>query len=493
MASIQTAVQVMVDKLVADMQGEQPLSAEEQALVSNAITKLADNEKLEQAVVAVAESHIDNATTALQQAAQVGQTSLQQAAQTLNDNGTALEGKAAKLDQLDTMAPSLARVEALQGRAFNNQIRPLFGITPIETSSSDSSYRRATAAFAVYDHSGETFLVRPAYTHNANNEQCRLEFLSLSSDGASKTTLHSCFVYANAFEQNPTSKIYLYGASAILPLGKKANNADVDYEVVYSTQDSQATGVANYGGIFVRSQGFTSITRPKKDLNAKDQFGVTTNTSHAYTNVAVLYDNQKHCLVMVDENTSLLIEKYGDGNIVTNVAIANQDELQAYVDAGDFTTVSFVYHNLPHPYGNRRYTSNEQQLSHAAYSYYGYYGVYNDTVKMGGNKYSAHYRFTAEQRLEPVNYFFASSSSASRTQSSNGTENGEGEVKVALESMDGELLGLYSFCTRAVSPGYDGGIVATAIHCINPYSHVGLINEYYVYNKYGLGRTCRAF
>ncbi|TMP30387.1 hypothetical protein CWB99_06500 [Pseudoalteromonas rubra] len=493
MASIQTAVQVMVDKLVADMQGEQPLSAEEQALVSNAITKLADNEKLEQAVVAVAESHIDNATTALQQAAQVGQTSLQQAAQTLNDNGTTLEGKAAKLDRLDTMAPSLARVEALQGRAFTNQIRPVFALTPIEAAAASGNNARSSAVFAVYDHSGETYLVRPSTTYNSSTENCRLEYLRIPDDGSGKTTIHSSFTYSNAFAQNPTSQIYLHGASAFIPLGSKGNPEDIDYDVVYSTQEAQATGNASYGGVYVRSQGYTSLTKPKQNLNARDRYGVTTRSSYGSDDVAVLYDNQKHCLVMVDEGTSLVIEKYRDGNVITSIAIANQAEWQAYVDAGDFTTVCFIYHSVAQPYGMRRYTAGEHRLNHYAASYYGYFGVLNGNVKMGGSKYSAHYRFTSELRLEPINFFFTSNSEPYRAPSSNGTTNGEGEVTVALESMSGELLGMYSYRSRAETQGYDAGYVAGAINCINPYSHIGLLNEYYMHNSHGLGRTCRAF
>ncbi|ALU44629.1 hypothetical protein [Pseudoalteromonas rubra] len=493
MASIQTAVQVMVDKLVADMQGEQPLSAEEQALVSNAITKLADNEKLEQAVVAVAESHIENATTALQQAAQVGQTSLQQAAQTLNDNGTALEGKAAKLDQLDAMAPSLARVEALQGRTFTNQVRPLFGMKYLDVPAASSNNARSSAVFAIYDHTGQTYLVRPSTTHNNTIESCRLEYLSLNADGSGKTTKHTSFTYTSAFAQNPASQIYVYGASAYLPLGSKDNPADIEYDIVYSTQDSQTSGVANYGGVYVRTQGFTSMTKPKQNLNATDQYGVMTNTSHSYSDVAVLYDNQKHCLVMVDESTSLLIEKYHDGNVITNTAIANQAELQAYVDAGDFTTVCFIYHSVAQPMGRRRYGGGEQRLSNNAASFYGYFGVFNNTVQMGGTKYSAHYRFTSERRLEPINFFFMSNSEPSRAPSSTGMTNAEGEVTVALESMSGELLGMYSYRSRAETQGYDAGYVAGAINCINPYSHSGLLNEYYMHNYHGLGRTCRAF
>lgn len=73
MATIQNAVQAMVDKLVTDMKGSTPLSAEDQALVSNAITKLADNDRLEKAIIAVAEEHLDVATGELTNASTVVQ------------------------------------------------------------------------------------------------------------------------------------------------------------------------------------------------------------------------------------------------------------------------------------------------------------------------------------------------------------------------------------------------------------------------------------
>ncbi|KZN37589.1 hypothetical protein N474_04985 [Pseudoalteromonas luteoviolacea CPMOR-2] len=493
MASIQNAVQVMVDKLVADMQGNQPLTAEEQALVSNAITKLTDNTKLEQAVVAVAESHINDATSALQQVSQSTGAALQTATESLTQTSTDLGNKSDKLDLLDAMAPNLNRVESLQATNNSLQVRPLMPMTPIDIASTSSNNRRSTPVFAVYDSNGETHVVRPGFSHNGNTEQCRLEFLKLSANGAEKTTTHTSFIYTNAFEQNPASKIYYYGTSAYIPLASKNNSADIQYEIVYSTQDSQTTAVANYGGIFCKSSGFTSITKPKQNLNATDQFGVSTLTSHNYNEVGVLYDNTKHCLVMVDEGTSVLVEKYRDGNIVTNTAIANAEELQAYVDAGDFTVVKFIYHNMQWPYGINSYNHAEQTVAGYGTSYYGFFGRYNGVTKMGEHKYSVHYRFTQAKRLEPINYFFSNSSGHYKTANSNGTYSPDSEVKVVLETFDGELLGMYSYQARAYHAGYDCGILGGAISCINPYSGAGILNEHYTYNQYGLGRTCRAF
>ncbi|MCF2856462.1 hypothetical protein L1286_03180 [Pseudoalteromonas sp. SMS1] len=493
MASIQNAVQVMVDKLVADMQGNQPLSAEEQALVSNAITKLTDNSKLEQAVVAVAESHINDAKNSLQQVSQSTGAALQGATDSLVQTSNSLEAKSTKLDKLDTMAPNLERVESLQSRNNAMQVRQLMGVTGIEPASTSANNRRSQAIFAVYDSNGETFAVRPSYTHNNTLESCRLEFLKLNNQGTSKTTTHTSFVYTNVFEQNPSSKIYHYGLSAYLPLASKDNPSSIEYEIVYSSQDSQNTSTNNYGGIFTKSAGFTTITAPKLNLNARDQYGVPTITSHAHNRAAVLYDNQKHCLVLVDSGTSRIIEKYRDGNVISNTAIANAEELQAYVDAGDFTTVNFIFNNVSFTAGANRSNHSVQAMSNEQYNYYGYFGVVNNVVRMGGTSYSAHYRFTTAKRLEPVNFYFQCNQQMYRASDSNGTVNGEGVLTVCLESMDGELLGAYQYESYSDHLGRGAGFMAGAINCINPYSHVGILNESYVYNHHGIGRTCRAF
>ncbi|TMN89468.1 hypothetical protein CWB72_10550 [Pseudoalteromonas phenolica] len=492
MASIQNAVQVMVDKLVADMQGEHPLSAEEQALVSNAITKLTDNSKLEQAVVAVAESHINDARDALQQVVQTSGSSLTNATQVLEQTSGTLESKSTKLDLLDAMPSALNRLEQKQAEQSTQDIKPLFALKPIDTPSTSANNRRSTSAFAVYDSSGETFLVRPSFTANANTHQARLEYVKLHANGAAVTSLFTTFVYNNAFEQNPAAKIYSYGSSALIPLASK-DNGNTEYEVVYSSQDSQTTAVANYGGIFTKSAGFSTMSKPKQNLDVMDQFGIRTSTDHSYTNTAVLYDNQKHCLIVVDEDTSLIIEKYRDGNVVTSTAIANAQELQAFVDSGDFTTVKFIYNQLGNPYGISDFNHSEAAMTGAGISYFGYFGTYNGVTKMGENKYSAHYRFTAEKKLEPINFFFHASTGHWKTQNGNGTHSPDAELKVALTTTTGELLGMYSHLSKAYHVGYDPGIIGGSITCINPYSNTGILNEQYTHNHYGLGRTCRAF
>ncbi|MBQ4864464.1 hypothetical protein J8L98_22490 [Pseudoalteromonas sp. MMG013] len=493
MATIQNAVQAMVDKLVADMQGSTPLSAEDQALVSNAITKLADNDRLEKALVAVAEEHLDVATQELKQATSNNTSTMANATQSVNNATNTLVARSAQLSQLDNMTPAIENITKVQQHASASYVKPLFGLTKLETPSTSSHNGRTTAAFAIYDSSGETHLVRPSYTANNTHEQSRIEFLTLSDDASHKTAHFTSFVYNNAFEQNPTSKIFQYGSSAFLPLALKEQPNDVKYEVVFSSQDSVSGSVSDYGGIFCKTAGFNSITKPKKNLNAVDQWGITTVTSHEYHTVGVLYDNNKHCLVVVDEGTSLLIEKYRDGNNITAISIPDEAALQNYVNSGDFTCVNFIYNTLIHPYGTSRYNHAEGTMSSYAQNYHGYFGIVNGVTKMGQSKYSAHYRFTEEKKLEPINFFFTSNSEPYKTSNANGTQNSEGEVTVALQSMAGELLGMYQYRSKPDSLGYQGGIMAVAINCINPYSNVGILNEHYLYNQYGLGRTCRAF
>ncbi|RRS07629.1 hypothetical protein EAG18_16150 [Pseudoalteromonas sp. J010] len=488
MATIQQAVQVMVDKLVADMNGTTPLSAEEQTLVSNAITRLTDNAKLEQAVVAVAQEHLDESTQLLQQVATSALHNIDTAKAELGGATAELVTRAAKLALLDQIAPLAQQISTAVNQANTAAPKTLFALNNIELPNSHANFRRSTAVLAIYCSDGKSYLTRPSITANSQIEACRLDHIAINETGDSTSILKSSFVYNNAFEQNPETKVFQYGSSAAVPLGLKAQPNDVEFEVVYSTQKTQATTVAEYGGIFVAGQGFTSRTLPKQNLNVQDKYGIATRTSYAHDDVAVLYNNQKHCLVVIDAGTNLVVEKYRDGNHITNVAIMNESQYQDYVNNGDFTTLIFIANTLAQPHGINRYTHVEDALSSYAQNYFGYFGAIGGEVKMAGNKYNAHYLFTAEQKLEPVNYCFTSNSEPYHT----AYGPSEGEVNVALERLDGELLGSYYFCSRADNWGYDGGIIATSIQAMNPYSNIGIINEQYLYNRYGLARTCRA-
>ncbi|WP_105168535.1 hypothetical protein [Pseudoalteromonas sp. T1lg23B] len=491
MATINNAIQEMVDHLVTKMRSNEKLSAEEQTLVSNAIQKLGSSANLEAAILAVAEGHLDDATNALQQVTDVVKSDITAAKNSVVDASSTLVSNAQKLAQLDEVTPLVKEIQDKQKLQEAKREKSLFAIRSIETPGGNGNFSRSTAVMAIYDSNGETYLTRPSYTYNSAEQASKLQHVKLDASG-NQTVLRSSLVNASNFQQNPSSYTYYYSTSALVPLGLKEEPDNIAYEVVYSNQKSQNAAITEYAGIFVNGQGYETRTLPEQNLNATDQFGIETMTSHKHDEVAVLYDNTKHCLVMVEATTNLIVEKYRNGNIITGIGIANSNELQEYVDSGNFTTLVFMDNHLPHPVGVIRGSQNEGTMSSQALNYEGFFGVIDGEVKLGKGRYSAHYRFTENRTLEPLNYTFVSNSDDSWQHGTYGTTNGEGEVTVLLESVSGEILGTYSYRSKSDVGGKTSGLMPTAIMAINPYSHVGLLNEFTVSGYYGLGRTFRA-
>jgi hypothetical protein len=507
MATLNSAIQALVDNLHGKMTGNDPLTAEEQTLVASAIEKLSNHTGWEQALVAVAEEHLDAATQALSQTLTTATGALTSAETDINTARDSMQSQNANLALIPQVSSDVQTALSNFSQTSTAELtsnlagmpRPVFGINKIETAGTGGTNQRSSSIFAVYDSSGESFIVRPSHSvSNNGSEYNRLEYLKLPNDGSGKEVIGSHFIHNSTFYATPTTYIYQKGANAILPLATKADNSDIAYDVVYSTQDSASANEADYGGIYCRNSGAVTMTKPKLNIDAEDQWGISTVTSHQWSDVAVLYDNAKHCMVMVDDGTSLLVEKYRDGNIVTSTSIADSAALQTYVDSGDFTVVKFIIHTLQWPSCIARFNGSATNTSVSAnVDCYGFYGKLGSELKMGGSLHSAHYRFTAEQRLEPVNYFFANSNNAYRYHGSYGTDAGKGEVRVSIADMQGNTLGIYTYHSKADSFGQMAGYMASALMCMNPYSHVGIINETAAYQSttayYGIARTCKAF
>ncbi|WDE04661.1 hypothetical protein SG34_025580 [Thalassomonas viridans] len=483
--TISASVQSLLTKLKAGAEAE--MTAEELLLLSKSVQVLSDNEDFEQALIAVAEGHLDTATAAVANATS--------AAESANSS---LQQSAANLDLIpqveSQLTESVAELKKAVQASLDSRVKTLMGIASIEEGAASADNIRSSAVFAVYDASGDSYLVRPSYTYNTSNtESRRLEYLKLPSSGVSKSTLATHFVYRTTFEQNPETNIYYYGSSAILPLARKGDSEDIEYDIVYSSQSSATSSISAYAGIFCKSAGYTSATKPKIDINATDQWGIQTNTNHNWQNPRVLYDNNKHCLLIVDFDTGLLVEKYRDGNVVTTTEITHGEALQTYVDNGDFTVICFISHRLSWLLAQHRGTSTEETTNNShVFDYSGFYGVLDGEVKMGSNKYSAHYRFTTDKKLEPLVYSFTSTVAYVSTNAYL-----TGEVTAALNDMAGNTLGIYRFKASSDYPAQHPGHMASAIVCINPYSQVGILNEHGINHnntsRYGLGRTCKAF
>lgn len=491
MTTLTTAIQTLVNNLQTKMTSNAPLTPEEQTLVATAIDKLSSHATLEEALVAVASEHLGNATTALSDAKT-----------DISDAKAVIEAQAANLTQIPQMnsqiATSLAEFTAKNTNMIDHKLagmtRPVFGINHIEVTNNSGNNARSQACFAVYDANGESYIVRPSYTNGTNNyESQRFEYLSLPASGSGKQTLATHYVHSGTFYATPTSHMFRYGATATLPLALKDDADDIAYDLVYSSQSAANSNVADYAGVFTREAGAVTITKPKQNVDANDKWNIGTLTNHNWHEVGVLYDNAKHCMVMVEHGTSLLVEKYRDGNVVTDIEIADSAALQAYVDNGNFTTVRFIANYMSWPQMHDRYRTGITNTSVGYYhDMFGFFGKVGDDIRMGTGNFSVHYIYTEDGELQPVNYVTTSSVNG------NTTNNGSlSDVYVSMVAMDDKVLGVYHFQSKTDHATYNAGYVANSIMCINPFSHTGILNEHYAWNSttayYGVGRTCKAF
>lgn len=540
MTTLTTAIQTLVDNLQTKMTSNAPLTPEEQTLVATAIEKLSSQVNIEQALVAVAVEHLGDAKTALSESLGAAKTAMneeleetgeavtgalaeaktaltealtsaetslttevKEATDTLSSAETAINTAKTKMEQESERITDIG--EALQGnmesftaenialsqRSIVRSVFPL--LNNIETVSTDSDYRRSQAIFAIYDAGGETFAVRPSFNRTTfGREYSILEYIKMSKDGMayhhlSRHRLHS------VFDATLASYLYYHGSVAVLPLASKSDPSNISYEEIYSTQSFGNESSNYYQGVYCRKAGYSSATKPVKNLDATDQWGVTTDTSYSWQRAGVLYNNKKNCLVVVDYSSRRIIEKYSDGNITTETTISSVSQLQNYVNSGDFTVVRFIGVSIEWTRCNSVISSNNTNTSNSEHSdCWGYFGILNNSLRMGGSSYSAHYRFTKDKKLEPLNYFFASS-----VNYPSANDGAMGDVRVALATTKGETMCVYHYQLKSNYKGYPTGYLANSIMCMNPYSHTGIINEHQNYHGstryYGIGRTCKAF
>jgi hypothetical protein len=514
MATLNSAVQALVDNLhqkMVDADSHNRLDGEEQALAVKAIKTLSEQDSWQQSLVGISKDHLDTVNTAM------GQT-LADTTDLIATAGADLDSSRAQIDGQKDNLGILAGIDSTAQTALDNLaasnntallshlaampsvLKPVFGLQLIETPSSDITSSRSTAVFVVYDNNGESWAVRPGKNYsNVPTESNRMEVVKLFADGAGQSVFASLYVDHLTFYDRPTTSIYRYGSCAVLPVAHSGNATDIHYAVFYSTQTSASVETSEYGGVYCASGVAGTNTKPKLNVNAKDQWGISTITDHTWPDVACLYDNTKHCLVMVDDTTGTLIEKYRDTNVDTGITIADDAALQAYVDARDFTTVKFIANQMIEPQANRRSDASLQSIFESkSQDYYGFYGKVGTEVRMGGFVYNAHYRFTAAKKLEPVNYFFASTVNHYKGSDANGTDGAKADLRVFFTDMDNNTLGAYHYQSKCDYPGTHAGHIGSALMCMNPYSNVGILNEYGVWDMtntpyYGQARTCKVF
>jgi hypothetical protein len=510
MATLNDSMQALINNLhgkVSSNEALERLSAEERALLAMAIGKLSGHHDWPQAVARVAEEHLGDAEQTLNQTQATVTDALANAEADIGQAQGAMTQQNTDLGVIPTLGnnvkASVNDFEISHQTQVNNQLanmpRPVFGLVPLETPGIGEDYIRGAGVFAIYDATGDSFLLRPSTgSDSVQIERNRMEFVQLFADGSGQSVIASHYCDYHGHIPVPSTYIGVYGNSAIVPLATMADSEDIAYEPVYSVQNAEGNEIQDYGGVFCRTAGNTTITRPKLNVDAVDQWGMGTITNHNSIYPSVLYDNIKHCLVMVDDATSLLVEKYRDGNIFTTMRVEDSAQLTSHVNNGDFTVVKFIANALSTPYGYFRVDGKFQSLYDGYRSdAYGFFGPVGGQTKMGGNAHNAHYRFTAQKKLEPLNYFYSSSVKALNQTGANGTVSATADLTVAIADMQGQTLGVYHYQSKSDTAGHHAGIVATALMCMNPYSHIGILNDYGIIadsnGYYGISRTCKAY
>ena len=170
--TISSSVQTLLTKLKAGAEAQ--MTAEELLLLSKSVQALADNEDFEQALIAVAEGHLDTATAAV--------TGATVAAESAN---TRLQQSVTHLDLIplveSQLTASVAELKKAVQASLDSRVKTLVGLTSIEEHAYAADNARSTSVFAVYDASGESYLVRPSYTNDSSDtESRRIEYLKLS-------------------------------------------------------------------------------------------------------------------------------------------------------------------------------------------------------------------------------------------------------------------------------------------------------------------------
>jgi len=176
MSTISNAAQVMVDKLVADMQGQTPLSSEEQLLVAKALDTMKNNVTFENALVAVAEEHLNTATSSLLSA----------------------EGKinAAK-DAIVADADNLALIPDIQGNVIS-ELNKMQASIKAETDKIDPTVQAAIKVNMASPHRKGVLTIGALETLNARNSSFRSPIYS--NDGLD--------AYVIPYTDNRSGRVY---------------------------------------------------------------------------------------------------------------------------------------------------------------------------------------------------------------------------------------------------------------------------------------------
>ncbi|WDD98368.1 hypothetical protein [Thalassomonas actiniarum] len=279
MSTISNAAQIMVDKLVADLNSETPLSAEDQLLVAKALDTMKNSTTFETALIAVVEEHFNTADAALT-AAKNDINAAKTSIETQSTNLDLIPGIQTSIDtSLSDMNTSLDTSLATIAPSVRDNVRGVFNKHQIGYYQVDHSltayvgqngYQYAPANVASLDN----YATGEFYTFvdfgNQTTSVRRALIIRVKSDGSVSTASHAAQFFTSGIYgfcpfADGSSRLCRYdaGTLSIQKLGAFSweFSKAVDYQNIYYDKASKDLYCVSGGFLHTidATDGFTTI------------------------------------------------------------------------------------------------------------------------------------------------------------------------------------------------------------------------------------------
>ena len=372
MATLEQSVQSLIDQIHSGT-----LTPAEGALVAASISELSQHQTFQQALLAVAEGDLNTAVTNLESARATLNTSSDTNTQSLQAATNLLNQELQKLDIIPSFRDERLLVDANINR--NVMVDGAVG------NRTDSNGRRGRCVYAVYDKdSQDTYAFVPSYTNTPSpSVDAHASYWYRHQANGNHIQLGRWYIDSDSFDDRDDPGYFYYHTSmAMVPLASMSDASDIQYKMVVEERNSATTSshTSYYRGIRVYGNLRAEAVKLKYGVTVTDKYGYQTRTVNNYiTNGRnrILYSNDKNCLLIIRED-DVLIEVYSDGTVDTGLTFADNETLQAFVDANDVIVIPLMYCAVSgHPnYLFGAYYNSSASLPSKLESYGGYYSVH---------------------------------------------------------------------------------------------------------------------
>lgn len=278
MSTISNAAQVMVDKLVADLTSETPLSAEEQLLVAKALDTMKNSTTFETALIAVVEEHFNVADVALTAARN-----------DINSAKTSIENQVSNLDLIPGIQTGIDT--SIAGMSISLDAS-LATIAPTVRDTIRGSFNKFQIGYQAYEHNlhrnndSNGYSLRPANVASLDNYASG-EFYTFLDFGNQTTTYRRSHIVRVTKEQTVqvatgTSQFFTSGTFGFCPFSDESSrlcrydsgtlyiqkigafswefNKAVDYQEIYFDKTSKDLYVVSGGFLNkINTDGFVVV------------------------------------------------------------------------------------------------------------------------------------------------------------------------------------------------------------------------------------------